>query len=131
MAATFVFTIVLLALLYININDEMFRRQLMWITGGLGLFVSIVFGVRAAWYSLAERMVGRQKSQLQSIQRMILVASVTAYFGIGAIVNAQEAWQEVGARGAVNFAIAFIFSAIAIYGFMVLTGLIITSRREK
>jgi hypothetical protein len=127
MGATYVFTIGLLALLYINITDETVRRPLIVITGGIGLIVSVVFGLRAAWY---ERMAAAQKAKLQSIQGIILVAALTAYCGLGAIVSAREAWQKVGLPGAINIASVFVYSAIAIYGFAFI-GLVVIFRRKR
>jgi hypothetical protein len=109
MGATYVFTIVLLALLYMNVTDEIVRRPLIVITGGIGLIVSVVFGLRGAWY---ERMAAGQKAKLQSIQGMIL------------------AWQKVGLPGAINIASVFFYSAIAIYGFAFI-GLVVIFRRRR
>jgi hypothetical protein len=126
MGATHVFTIVLLAFLYINVTDQIIRRPLIVIAGGIGLIVSVVFGLRGAWY---ERMAAGQKAKLQSIQGMILVAALAAYCGLGAIVCAREAWQKVGLPGAINIASVFFYSAIAIYGFAFI-GLVVIFRRR-
>src|ERR1700727_1665760 len=87
MAATLVFTLILLALLYININDQAFRLRVLLVTGGLGLIASIVFGVQGAWYGMEDRMTGHQPSKLKSIKGIIIMTCVVVYFGLSTIVH--------------------------------------------
>jgi hypothetical protein len=115
MAATLVFTVVLLALIYINTDDLTFRLPVLLVTGGFGLIVAVVFGIRGVWSSLDERVDAKRPLKLASIKGMIIMACVTMYCGVGTVVNLLDA-QKGGMPGKVDVAIAAAQATFAIYG---------------
>jgi hypothetical protein len=131
MAIALVITLVLLVIEYTNIKDEVFRRQLIEITGGCGLIASIFFGLRAAWSSYDARSEEGRQSTLKSVRNLILVSLGTGYAGLGAVINAIQAWQKGGAPSTADMAIVLMLSAVAIYGSIILTRMVISLRRKK
>lgn len=116
---------------YRYVADAIFRRQLLMITGGAGLFVEVLLAVQVILKIVRRGLSDRVSAQLKGLRNAAIVAVITAYMASRVSTTVVRIRQQPGSPDPIDIVQIAVFSGIVIFGLAVLARILGLVGRKK